>query len=109
MAVCLEYQAVYVRRKRVAVVTWRLYASVCLIVVCSLALKVRGQLSITTLGYELHAAQAASKELSRQQNDLDYQLSVISTHEHLRHEGSTRLKLRETALTQVRHVSPSPF
>jgi len=104
MAVCLQYQAVYVRRKSSGILSWKTYFVVGVVVLFALALKVRGQIAIIGLGYELHGAQSDAMELDRERTDLEYQLSVISTHQFLKTEGESRLRLRETQVSQIRHV-----
>jgi hypothetical protein len=107
MAVCLQYQAVYVRRKGSGILSWKTYFVVGVVVLFALALKVRGQIAIIGLGYELHAAQSDAMELDRERTDLEYQLSVISTHQFLRAEGESRLRLRETQVNQIKHIGRS--
>jgi len=105
MAVCLQYQAVYVRRKSLRILSWKTYCVVGAVVLVSFAARVRGQIALIGLGYELHTAQSYAMELDRERTDLDYQLSVISTHQFLRAEGDSRLRMRETQVNQVRHIT----
>jgi hypothetical protein len=107
MAVCLQYQAVYVRRKSASILSWKTYFVVGMVVLFSLALKVRGQIAIIGLGYELHGAQSDAMELDRERTDLEYQFSVLSTHQFLRAEGESRLRMRETQVSQIRHIARS--
>jgi hypothetical protein len=104
MAVCLQYQAVHVRRKVHSILSWKIYALMGVVVVSAFLLKVRSQIDLMSLGYELHAAESDAMELDRERGDLEYQLLVVSTHDFIRAEAKSRLRIDETNPHQVHKV-----
>jgi hypothetical protein len=100
MAICLEHQAVYVRRSG-HVLSWRAYALIYVALLVVVGLEVRKRLCITSLGYELHSQKQAGLELDKERQDLEYQLSVLTTHENLRVESRNRIGLGEVSSDQM--------
>ncbi len=101
MAVCLDYQTVYFRRHREFVVSWRKQIVSVLVLLVVLSLKVSTRLSITSTGYQLHREQERQEVLNRQLRDLEYQLAVLTKHDHLRVEARERLGLGAVGRGQI--------
>ena len=103
MAICLEYQQVYVERAR-ARHSWRWHCvgAGCLLV--ALCAKVWVKLESTQLGYTLAQEQARTVELDMQRRELALQYSVMSRPDRLAREAHARLGLRAFDPGQVRKI-----
>jgi cell division protein FtsL len=104
MAVCLDYQAVYFRKHRSAILSWRWTILGCVFFVTVLSLKVSTRLQITSLGYQLHENQSRALQLDQERRDLEYQVSVLTRLDNIQREAHKRLGMTTVKKAQVRHI-----
>ena len=76
MAVCLQYQSVYVRREAKAIST-RTQVLVGMAILMVLGARVWARLEATDLGYQLAQARQQTVELDMERRELELQRSVL--------------------------------
>ena len=100
MAVCLNYQEVYVRRSS-AIVSSRLHLLAALFLLVSLAAKVWIKLESTDLGYQLARERQKTVELDMQRRELELQLSVLMRPDNLSRAAREKVGLVDSAPHQI--------
>jgi hypothetical protein len=76
MAVCLQYQSVYVKREA-AVVSLRVQVAIALALLVVLGARVWVKLEVTDVGYQLARERSKTIELDMQRRELELQRSVL--------------------------------
>jgi hypothetical protein len=76
MAVCLQYQSVYVKREA-AVVSLRVQVAAAVALLLVLGARVWMKLEATDLGYQLASERSKTVELDMQRRELELQRSVL--------------------------------
>jgi hypothetical protein len=76
MAVCLQYQSVYVKREA-AVVSLRVQVAAAVALLLVLGARVWMKLEATDVGYQLASARSKTVELDMQRRELELQRSVL--------------------------------
>jgi hypothetical protein len=76
MAVCLQYQSVYVKREA-AVVSLRVQVAAAVALLVVLGAKVWMKLEATDVGYQLARARSLTVELDMERRELELQRSVL--------------------------------
>ena len=96
MAVCLDYQSVYV--KNVKVQSHKLLIVACLFLMSVLIFHVWCRAEKVTLGYQIAQAQNKTQEYSTIKKDLAMQVSVVKRYDNLMGIAKARLdfKLEES-------------
>jgi len=95
MAVCLEYQSVYMRRERAAIsVRTQIVAAALLLL--TLGFKVWVKLESIDYGYQLAKAREVSVTLDMERRELELQRSVL-----LRPDALSRVAAQKLGLRQV--------
>jgi len=104
MAVCLRYQAVYVRRERDAVSkkAHLVLASLLLVV---LSARVWMKLEATDLGYQFARERQKTVALDMERREMELQLSVLNRPDALAKTAVEHLHLSERRSDQVIRVS----
>ncbi|MGI6680674.1 MAG: hypothetical protein ACOX3T_04240 [Bdellovibrionota bacterium] len=99
MAVCLDYQSVYVKREKV--VGNKLLICAVLLLMSVLIFRVWIRAEKVALGYQIAEAQNKTKEYSTIKKDLATQLSVLKRYDNLMGLAQTRLNFNIEAHPQV--------
>ena len=100
MAVCLDYQAVYVRRGSTAVTT-RIHIAAAFLLLATLAVKVWIKLETTDLGYQLARERQVTVDLDMQRRELELQLSVLTRPDNLSRAAKNKLGLSDHVPAKV--------
>lgn len=103
MAVCLEYQSVYLDRRRLAL-TLRMQFVAALILLGALAFKIWVKIEATNLGYDLAAERKATVEYDLERRELELQLSVLTRSDSLAKKAREKLGLLELNPMQARRI-----
>ena len=92
MAVCLNSQSVYLRKRTsVGSTRWQLLAAALLLAI--LSAKVWMKLESTDLGYQLASERQKTVDLDMERRELDLQLSVLMRPDNLERSAKSKAKL----------------
>lgn len=94
MAVCLDYQAVYVR-KGAAALPKKFHVAAASLLLLSLAVKVWVKLETTDAGYSLARERQRTVDLDMQKRELDLQLSILKRPDMLANAARAKLGLSD--------------
>lgn len=102
MAVCLEYQAVYYKRREA--VSFRLQVVATVLLLAALAVKVWIKIESTDLGYQVARERQKTVALDMERRELELQVSVLSRADSLRSMAQKRLGLGPLNPKQARKI-----
>ena len=100
MAICLQQQSLYLRRRGV-VIPVSVQFLVALLLLVTLAVKVWVKVETTLIGYELATEREVAINLDLQRRELELQRSVLLRPDNLRAMVETRLDLIPLAEAQT--------
>ena len=103
MAVCLDYQCVYVRKR--AYVPMRYQVATVLFLFVALSTKVWLKMSSTDLGYALARERSATIELDMQRRELELKRSILQRADSLQRMAEKRLGLFPLEARRARKIS----
>jgi hypothetical protein len=104
MAVCLQYQSVYVKRESTAVsAKLQIVAAVALLGV--LAVRVGSKLEATDLGYQLARERQLTVSLDMEKRELDLQRSILVRPDSLSKAARERVGLTDHKPNQTIRIS----
>ena len=103
MAICLDYQPVYAKRRDL-VISHRLQIIVALLLMMTLSFKVLVKVEITDLGYDMAKARQHSIELDMERRELELQLSVLQRPDTLAKVARERLGFQNLDPQQARKI-----
>lgn len=104
MALCLNYQAVYVRRGA-AVASTRMHVIGAVALLAALAVKVWIKLESTDLGYVLARERQRTVDLDMERREMELQRSVLLRPDNLTKAAREKLGLSEHDLTRTITIS----
>ena len=103
MSVCLDYQAVYQKRRTIVVsVRTQLIAAIFLLL--ALAFKVWLRVESTNLGYLIGKEKQITVELDMERRELELQLSVLKRGDNLSRQANIQLGLLPLNPRQARKI-----
>jgi hypothetical protein len=102
MAVCLDYQSVYVRQPLVFSVRIQLIVAIALLAV--LVAKVWVRVECIDLGYQLAAEKDIALEHDLNRRELEFKLSVLKRPDNLAARATDRLGFERIRPTQARRI-----
>jgi hypothetical protein len=104
MAVCLDYQSVYSRRKPLALsLRFKVFAAAVLLI--ALVLKVWVKMEATEYGYQLAKERKRTVELDMERRELALQLSVLMRPDNLAAAAKERAGLMPLSAEQVKKLA----
>ncbi|RIL10301.1 MAG: hypothetical protein DCC75_04640 [Proteobacteria bacterium] len=104
MAVCLDYQQVYYRRRvKVVPLKYQIFAALALLL--ALSVKVWIKTNITDMGYQLAKERQHMIDLDMQRRELELKLSVVTRPDELSRLAKQRLGLQALNPKQARKLS----
>jgi len=104
MAVCLQYQSVYVKRESAAISTrMQLFAAVVLLSV--LVVRVWSKLEATDLGYQLARERQLTVSLDMEKRELELQRSILVRPDSLARAARERVGLTDHRPNQTIRIS----
>jgi hypothetical protein len=104
MAVCLDYQSVYMRRERVGI-SVRTQIAAAVVLLLTLGFKVWVKLESIDLGYQLAKAREIAVTLDMERRELELQRSVLSRPDALSRIAAQKLGLRSVDPRQATRLT----
>lgn len=103
MAVCLDYQSVYTRRREIKI-SMRLQLVAGLLLLAVLCCKVWVKVASTDVGYQLARLRQQAVSLDMERRELELQLSVLLRTDNLARMARDRLHLAPLDPRQARRI-----
>lgn len=103
MSVCLDYQAVY-QKRRTIVVSIRTQLLAAVILLFALAFKVWVRIEATNLGYLIAKEKQTTISLDMERRELELQLSVVKRADNLSRKANLQLGLVQLNPRQARKI-----
>lgn len=104
MAVCLDYQAIYCRR-RSAVLSWWAQLLAATLLLITLITRVWIKIESTDLGYQLARERQSTVQYDMERRELELQRSVLLRPDRLAKEARERLGMGQLKTEQARKIS----
>ncbi len=104
MAICLDYQRVYYRKRRLAVSNRTRILAVALLLF-ALVSKVWIKIETTSIGYDLAEARKVALALDMERRELELKRSLLLRPDNLSVRAERELNLHALQLSQVKRIS----